>query len=77
MFRLLFWVAIIAAALWFWRRLKAPRPAPSTPDTEPAEPMVRCTLCGVHLPRRHALPEHERWYCSQAHLRQDSATGER
>lgn len=78
MFRLLFWIAVIFAAIWLWRRLKTP----STPRQQPrredeGQPMVRCAHCGVHLPRSHALTQDDRWYCSQAHLEQDRSSGER
>lgn len=79
MFRLLFWIAFIAAAVWLWRRFNRPRPAqprqPDRPD-EPA-PMVRCAQCGVHVPQDKALSHGQRWYCCPAHLQQDSASGER
>jgi uncharacterized protein len=39
--------------------------------------MVRCEHCGVHIPRIHALPKDQHWYCSQAHLQQGPKTGER
>jgi uncharacterized protein len=75
MFRLLFWIAVIAAAVWLWRRFKRPTPPSATttaqPDTEPA-PMVRCAQCGVHVPRDKALPQGTQWFCSQAHLEQGS-----
>ncbi|MDX5371825.1 MAG: envelope stress response protein PspG [Pseudomonadaceae bacterium] len=72
MFRLLFWIAVIAAAVWLWRRFKRPAaPSADTAQQDPA-PMVRCAQCGVHVPRDQALAQGERWYCSQAHLQQGS-----
>ncbi len=76
LFRLLFWIAIIAAAVWLWRRLSRPAPRPDHKGTSPA-PMVRCAHCGVYLPREHALPQADLWYCSQAHLEQGPKPGER
>ena len=73
MTRLLFWIALFALAWWLWR--KATRPSrPSTPASgeEQTVPMVRCAQCGVHVPRANALQHEQRWYCSQAHLQQDS-----
>jgi uncharacterized protein len=67
--RLLFWIALIGAAIWFWRRLRTPAPVAPKGDDNPA-PMVRCAHCGVHVPRAHALPQGEHWYCSQPHLQQ-------
>ncbi|MHA6492511.1 PP0621 family protein [Pseudomonas borbori] len=69
--RLLFWIALIAAAFWLWRRFtRAPQKRDSAESA--TLPMVRCEQCGVHLPREHALPQADRWYCSQAHLEQDT-----
>ena len=75
MVRLLFWIALIAAAVWLWRRIKRPPSAKAEP-AQPA-PMVRCAHCGVHVPRDHALVQGTRWYCSQAHLDQDAGPSER
>jgi len=75
LFRLLFWIAVIAAAVWLWRRLS--RPTRPTPKQDSAVPMVRCAHCGVHVPRTQALAQGERWYCSRAHLEQGSPPGER
>ncbi|TBU92961.1 PP0621 family protein [Phytopseudomonas dryadis] len=75
--RLLFWIAIILAAIWVWRRFFGkPRRRPADPSDAPA-PMVRCAQCGVHTPRQHALNHGERWYCSQAHLEQGPKAGDR
>ena len=70
MVRLLFWIALIAAAFWLWRKFKISQQ--SRPDTRPdrALTMVRCARCGVHLPDDHALRLGNDWYCSQAHLEQ-------
>ncbi len=69
MFRLLFWIALIMAAVWLWRRIK--QPARSAPAAhERTEPMVRCAHCAVHLPQSSALNQAGQWYCSQAHLEQ-------
>ncbi|MGE8500099.1 MAG: PP0621 family protein [Pseudomonas sp.] len=76
LFRLLFWIAVIIAAFWLWRRFTRPARRPA-PKTDEAAPMVRCAHCGVHLPREHALPLAERWYCTQTHLEQGPKPGER
>ena len=68
LFRLLFWLAVIFAAFWLWRRMTR-KP---TPKQTLATPMVRCTQCGVHVPRERAIFNDEHWYCSQAHLEQSS-----
>ncbi len=78
MFRLLFWIVVTFAAIWLWRRFKAPsKPRPQPRQKDDNQPMVRCAQCGVHVPRSHALSQDDRWYCSRAHLEQDQSTGER
>jgi uncharacterized protein len=79
MIRLILWVALIAAAIWFFKRLvkgPAPRPKPATPEID-AAPMVRCAQCGVHVPRDRALSQDQQWYCTQAHLLQGPAARDR
>ncbi|QKZ06804.1 PP0621 family protein [Pseudomonas eucalypticola] len=77
MIRLIFWIAIVFAALWLWRKIKpnAPRPAPQGGDQ--TLPMVRCAHCGVHLPKDRALSRDHQWFCSQGHLEQGPAARER
>lgn len=74
MLRLLFWIALIAAAVWFWRKFKGQASTPKPPAEREAAPMVRCAHCGVHLPRDRALSLDQQWYCSQAHLEQDKGS---
>ncbi len=70
MARLLLLVALTAIAVWLWRRIN--HPARATVETAQPAPMVRCTYCGIHVPRDKALMQEARWYCSQAHLDQDN-----
>ncbi|MBO0492039.1 MULTISPECIES: PP0621 family protein [unclassified Pseudomonas] len=70
MVRLLFWIAIIAAAVWFWRKFKSPAAKQQRSAEPDAALMVRCAHCGVHLPQNHALSSGQAWYCSQPHLEQ-------
>lgn len=77
MIRLIFWIAIVFAVLWLWRKIK-PTPRPSAQaGAEQALLMVRCAQCGVHLPQTRALSRAPHWYCSQAHLDQGPAPRER
>ena len=70
LFRLLLWIAIIAAAIWLWRRFtRAKAPNPDQQNTS-AAPMVRCEHCGIHVPRDHAFAKDQQWFCSQSHLEQ-------
>jgi uncharacterized protein len=72
LFRLLFWIAIIAAAFWLWRRFNRPTATRTKKNnaSQTSTPMVRCEHCGTHVPRDLALAKGERWFCSQAHLEQ-------
>lgn len=69
MLRLLFWIAVIAAAVWLWRKFKSPATKPRAGEPNAAL-MVRCAHCGVHLPQDRALSSGQQWYCTQAHLQQ-------
>ncbi len=44
---------------------------PSAPPEQqpPAEDMVRCAQCGVHLPRSEAIMAAGKFYCCEAHRR--------
>jgi uncharacterized protein len=70
MVRLLFWIALIAAACWLWRKFKTSQQSPAEPRLEDPLRMVRCAHCGVHLPNDRALSRGNEWYCSQQHLEQ-------
>ncbi|MBF7142950.1 MULTISPECIES: PP0621 family protein [Pseudomonas] len=72
MIRLIFWIALVAIAIWAWRRFKSPKPpVPRASGTTLS--MVRCAHCGVHLPSERALANGSQWYCSRAHLEQGPA----
>ncbi|KRP61073.1 PP0621 family protein [Pseudomonas orientalis] len=70
MLRLLFWIAVIAAAVWLWRKFKSPTARQSRTGEPNAALMVRCAHCGVHVPQDRALSSGQQWYCTQAHLQQ-------
>lgn len=70
MFRLLFWIALIAIAIWLWRRIKNPGSRPPSPTAEATQVMVRCAHCDLHVPQREALERDGNWYCSARHLEQ-------
>ncbi|WP_212630594.1 PP0621 family protein [Pseudomonas sp. KB-10] len=76
LFRLLFWIAVIFAAIWIWRRYIS-KPKSTRPAEGAAAPMVRCAHCGVHVPKPQALSQNQQWYCSQAHLEQGPHAGDR
>lgn len=79
MIRLIMWIALIVAAIWFFKRLvkgPAPSPKPAPPELD-AAPMVRCAHCGVHVPRDRALSQDQQWYCTEAHRLQGPAARDR
>jgi uncharacterized protein len=62
-------IAVVALVLWAMRRASLPPPAPPRRREQPRlEAMVRCSHCGLHLPRSEALPGSDgQLYCSAAH----------
>ena len=70
MLRLLFWIAVIAAAVWFWRKFKSPAAKQQRASEPDAALMVRCAHCGVHLPGSDAVSGRDGAYCSVAHRRE-------
>lgn len=46
----------------------SPRPAPPR-DPSKAEDMVRCTVCGVHLPRSESITSRGKFFCTDEHRR--------
>lgn len=67
MFRLLFWIALIAIGIWLWRRKNKPANSGSQ-QADNTQVMVRCAQCNLHVPQREALQRSGNWYCSQQHL---------
>ncbi|WP_268798089.1 PP0621 family protein [Pseudomonas huanghezhanensis] len=79
MIRLIMWIALIMATIWFFKRLVrgTVSRAKSQPPELAAAPMVRCAQCGVHVPQDRALSSGQQWYCSEPHRLQGPATRER
>jgi len=77
MIRLIFWIAIVFAVLWVWRKIKSATQQPGRKSAEQTLMMVRCARCGVHLPQDRALTRGQHWYCSQVHLEEGPAPRER
>lgn len=71
MSRILF-LLLTAAVVYLLLKPRQGRP-PAAPragradGTRPAEDMVRCVECGVHLPRSEAIMAGRKFYCSHAH----------
>ena len=66
----LFALAVIAL-VWLLRgaarrRVRPPGAKPVEPG-RPAQAMLACAVCGVHMPRDEALPGRGGVFCSEAH----------
>jgi len=78
---LLLWILIVLAAMLAMRLINAqaarrraeppprPRAAPPGKSGVPAEAMVRCAHCGIHLPRSEALLQQGQTWCNAEHAR--------
>ncbi len=52
------------------------RGAPGTPPSEAStEVMVRCALCGIHVPRGESLVVRDRYFCCADHQQRHDAGG--
>lgn len=70
MLKFLLLIAVVFVVLWAMRRASLPPPpAPPRRNSPPRlESMVRCSHCGLHLPRSEAvLDEQGRVFCSVPH----------
>jgi len=59
---------------WIAKRYRARSDAGDDKTPRGSEDMVRCALCGVHLPRSESLMTRGLYYCSAEHQRQHSPT---
>lgn len=68
--RLLFIIAIIAVIfLWVKSARKQQQGRRDESAASESEEMVRCVVCGVHLPRSEGYFVGGKYYCSEAHSR--------
>lgn len=72
--RLLLW-ALIGWLLYITikRLLNKPASQARKPTPPPVEHMVRCKVCGLHIPQKEALYTNNQPYCSDEHRRQDQS----
>ena len=73
MIKLLLFVAVVFAVIWFVRGGRAAHRRDDQPARRAAPPppqdMVECPVCGVHLPRAEALAgPGGQLYCCTEHL---------
>ena len=77
--KLLLWVVIVLVVMMVARIAAAragarrngsqPRPPVRPAGSQPAESMVRCAHCGIHLPRSEAVLLEGKVWCSRDHAR--------
>lgn len=69
MSRLLFLFAVIAVVYWLLKSYRKQSPKQDAPAAT-SEDMVRCTQCGVHLPKSEATLADGKFFCGEAHRRE-------
>ena len=73
MSRLLFLLAVIVVVYLLLRSYRRPIPRQDRDVSAPAEEMVRCVQCGVHLPKSESILAGGNFYCCDAHRREHSS----
>ena len=67
----LFRILLIALGIWIvivlLRNAQARRKVNKPRPEDKVENMVRCSLCGLHLPEKDALRRGDHYFCSAAH----------
>ena len=66
-------IAVVVVFYLYWKKQRRPlQPPPSAArPLPPAQQMVACAHCGLHLPARDALTDSaQRTYCCAAHQQQ-------
>lgn len=59
---------VLAGVVWLAFKKSARRATPPPARERPAEAMVACAHCGLHLPESESLPVGDQRYCCRAHL---------
>lgn len=61
---------VLGIAWWLWRKRNAElRSGPPAAPVRPAEKMVACAHCGVHMPLSESLSDGARHFCCDEHRR--------
>lgn len=73
MSRLLFLAAIVIVVYLLFKsygnRASGEKTRGQAEESAPAEDMVRCIYCGVHLPKSESIVADGKYYCCEAHRR--------
>jgi uncharacterized protein len=65
MSRLIFIIALVAVVYWLLKSYS--KKPPQKTETKVSEDMVRCSHCGVHLPKSESILAGGDFFCSDAH----------
>jgi uncharacterized protein len=68
--KLIVLLIVVVLVLWLFRGLGRKARARRRAGSRPAEDMVRCAQCGVHLPRSESLTRGAAFFCSAEHRRE-------
>lgn len=73
--KLIFFVIIVLLVYWI---IKSRQPENTETDSPPEsiEDMVRCTHCGVHLPKSESIASEDMFFCSDEHRHQHIESSE-
>ncbi len=73
--KLIFFVIIALLIYWI---IKSRQPEDTETDSPPEaiEDMVRCTHCGVHLPKSESIASDDLFFCSDEHRHQHLESSE-
>lgn len=75
MSRLLFLAVVIAIIYWLLKSYRKQLPKEDS-ASKPAEDMVPCVHCGVHLPKHECIQADGKFYCSEEHRRMHAKKSE-
>lgn len=65
MLRWLLLIALVYVAYRWWSRVS--RAVARSKHKVEGEPMVECTLCGIHIPQSESVTDEGKHFCSDAH----------
>lgn len=65
---------LLAIVWWQWRKRQAE--PPPAPPPRPAERMVACAQCGVHLPLSESVSDGRRHFCCEEHRQVAGGAGQ-
>jgi uncharacterized protein len=71
--KILLVLLLVIGVMLLLRHLGRPRVGPRRDAGPNVEAMVRCVVCGIHVPRSEGLMQAGRTFCSDEHRRQYGA----